>query len=66
MPTRDQFLRALRRECRKAGYVLLLDTKKGKGSHIEVSVGSRSTYVKDGELSPDYMRLVRKQLGFKR
>lgn len=40
-----------------------VDEIKGKGSHVRVFVGDRSTIVKHGELSPAYVDLVLKQLG---
>ncbi len=40
-----------------------IDEIAGKGSHIRLFVGDRSTIVKHGELSPAYVDLVLKQLG---
>ncbi len=65
MPTRDQFLRALRKEGRKKGFSLFIEYGQGKGSHAKVRIGNRRTVVKDGELSPLYISFVRKQLGLK-
>lgn len=60
---RDQFLKELRKQARKQGATLTIVTNKGKGSHIRVTLGGRTTTVKDGELSPGYVRLLKKQLG---
>lgn len=66
MPTRDQFLRALRREGRKHGFEVLINYRKGKGSHAKVSIGGPWVIVMDGELPPAYTSSVRKQLGLKK
>lgn len=65
---RDRFIAALRDDCAKSGWRLVVDTKLGKGSHyrLEVWGGDRmlaKTTLKSGDLSPLYERLVRKQLG---
>ena len=61
--TRDQFLKELRKFARKNGLGLQIDRKLGKGSHYRVRLGDRVTTIKSGELSPGYVRLIRKQLG---
>ncbi|WP_299440329.1 hypothetical protein [uncultured Rhodospira sp.] len=63
MPTREQFLQALRKEGRKAGFSVLVEYGKGKGSHAKVSIGGHWVIVMDGELPPNYVKSVRKQLG---
>jgi len=60
---REQFLRALRKECRTHGWVLEVDKNLGKGSHYRISVNGRKTTVKSGDLSPGYIALIREQLG---
>jgi hypothetical protein len=65
---RDRFIAALREMSEAAGCSIVVDKKLGKGSHyrIEVWRGDRmlaKTTLKSGELSPDYMKMVRKQLG---
>ena len=47
---RDQFMRRLRRHCRKHGLTVSVDAARGKGSHVTLRVADRRTIVKDGEL----------------
>ena len=61
--TRKQLLKGLRKLAKEKGLPFSKDTGAGKGSHIKVSVGQRSTIIKDGELSPLYCKLVKQQLG---
>jgi hypothetical protein len=61
--TRDQFLKELRKFARKNAIELEINRKLGKGSHYRVRLGQRVTTLKSGELSPGYVRLIRKQLG---
>lgn len=60
---REALLRDLRKEAKKRGLTIEIVTARGKGSHCFVYVGDRHTIVKSGELTPGYVRLVRKQLG---
>ena len=60
---RDQFLKELRRLARKEGHKLSIVTNKGKGSHIRVTCNGKTTTIKDGELTPGYVRLLKKQFG---
>jgi hypothetical protein len=62
MGEREDFLRELRVLSRKKGLLLVIDTKKGKGSHYEVRVGDRRTIVQS-HLKPSTRRLLLKQLG---
>jgi mRNA interferase HicA len=59
---REQLLSRLRRYCRKSGLAFESSAKRGKGSHITVRVGDRTTTVKAGELSPGYVGLLLRQL----
>ena len=61
--TRDQLLKELRKFARKNGLEFEVDRKLGKGSHYRVRLGKCITTLKSGELSPGYVRLIRKQLG---
>ncbi len=61
--TRGQFLRRLRKYCRKLGLSISVEESRGKGSHLTVEVEDRRTIVKGGELSPIYIKLVLRQLG---
>jgi hypothetical protein len=63
---REQLLKKISRWCRKKGATCVIDAKRGKGSHYVVTVNDRFAVVKYGELSPDYVRLVLKQLGIPR
>ena len=60
--TRGQFLRRLRKYCRKSGLTISVEESRGKGSHVTVEVENRRTIVKGGELSPIYIKLVLRQL----
>ena len=60
---RDQFMRRLRRHCRKHGLTVSVDAARGKGSHVTLRVAGRRTIVKDGELAPGYIRMLLRQLG---
>jgi hypothetical protein len=60
---REQFVRLLRREARKAGLEFRIETSQGKGSHYRVYVGNRFSIVQSGELTPTMVKTIRKQLG---
>ncbi len=60
---RAQFIARLRRLARKQGLHLTITEKRGKGSHITVTLGRRRTILKSGELQPGYARVVLRQLG---
>lgn len=60
---RKQLLRELRKLARAKHVDFRIVTTLGKGSHITVYFGDRVTIIKDGELAPGYVRLVKKQLG---
>ncbi|MBD8892094.1 hypothetical protein [Roseibium litorale] len=62
MPTRMQFFRDLRKEAALLGRDVLVDTRKGKGSHYRVTVGSRTTTVPE-KITPLMAKIIRKQLG---
>lgn len=64
--TRHQFLRRLRRFCKKHDLLLSIDLSKGKGSHARVTVDGKTTTIKAGELMPAYVALLLKQLGLPR
>ena len=36
---------------------------RGKGSHYRIKLNGRRTTLKSGDLSPHYMKMVKKQLG---
>ena len=59
--SRDQLIRALRKYARKRKIFFDLDTKKGKGSHYTVFVGTRFTTVQH-DLNPGRIERVLKQL----
>ncbi len=60
---RGQFLRRLRKYCRKFGLSISVEESRGKGSHVTIEVENRRTIVKGGALSPIYIKLVLRQLG---
>jgi len=60
---REKLIKGIRRWARDSEVSFEIDEIAGKGSHIRVFVGSKSTIVKHGELPPSYVDLVLKQLG---
>ena len=60
---REALLRELKAHARKRGKPIEVFTDKGKGSHYRVSFDGRMTTIKSGELTPAYVRLIKKQLG---
>ncbi|MDP9573013.1 UNVERIFIED_ORG: hypothetical protein J2W66_003506 [Agrobacterium larrymoorei] len=60
---REQFLRELRKIAKDRQLDLEIFEDKGKGSHYRVKLNGKMTTIKSGELTPTYVRLVRKQLG---
>ncbi|WP_276119900.1 hypothetical protein [Pararhizobium qamdonense] len=60
---REQFLRDLRKLAKTRQIELEIFEDKGKGSHYRIKCGGKISTVKSGDLTPMYMRLVRKQLG---
>ncbi len=62
---RDRFLSRIRRHARNCGLDLKVNRSRGKGSHVTVTLGTRRTIVKSGELKPRYVKLLLKQLGIR-
>ena len=60
---REAFVRELRQLAREQGKAFEVDTGHGKGSHYRIRFGDSRTTIKAGELTPLYVRLLRKQLG---
>lgn len=60
---REQLLRELRKLAKDNGRHFEVFEDKGKGSHYRVNYDGRFTTVKSGELTPGYVRLIKKQLG---
>ncbi|CAN7734161.1 hypothetical protein [Neorhizobium tomejilense] len=60
---REQFLRELRKIAKDQDLELEIFEDKGKGSHYRVKLNGRITTIKSGELTPGYVRLIKKQLG---
>ncbi len=60
---REQLLRDLRKLAKETGKQFDVYEDRGKGSHYRVTFGDRFTTIKSGELTPGYVRLIRKQLG---
>ncbi len=60
---REQFLRELRKIAKNRQLDLEIFEDKGKGSHYRVKLNGKMTTIKSGELTPTYVRLLRKQLG---
>lgn len=60
---REQLLRELRKIAKDRNLELTVFESKGKGSHYRVSLDGKMTTIKSGELTPTYVRLIKKQLG---
>lgn len=62
---RDDFLRALRKYCRKNGLTFEVNRRHGKGSHYWIKVNAKSTTAPKGDYSSDKgpRRYVCLQLG---
>ncbi|PRD45931.1 hypothetical protein C5748_02000 [Phyllobacterium phragmitis] len=60
---REQLLRQLRKLARKEGKFFEIIANRGKGSHIRVTLGDKTTTIKDGELTRTYVSIVLRQLG---
>jgi hypothetical protein len=62
MGDREDFLRELRVLARKRGLLVVIDMKRGKGSHYEVRVGDKRTIV-PSHLKPTMRKVLLRQLG---
>lgn len=60
---REALIRELRKLAKAAGEELEVFENGGKGSHYRVRIGSRTTTLKSGELTPTYVKLIKRQLG---
>ena len=60
---REQFLIELRRIARERNAELEVIENRGKGSHYRLKLNGKRSTLKSGDLSPLYMKLVKKQLG---
>ncbi len=60
---RSRFLSRLRHYAREHGLDFEVDKSRGKGSHVTVTLGTKRTIVKSGELKPGYVKILLKQLG---
>lgn len=60
---REQLLQELRKLARDLKVEFEVVEDRGKGSHYRVKFDGRRTTIKSGELTPAYVRLIRKQLG---
>lgn len=60
---REALLRELRDTARRLKLDFEVVENRGKGSHYRVRLGDKSTTIKFCELTPTYIRLIRKQLG---
>ncbi|WP_419945396.1 type II toxin-antitoxin system HicA family toxin [Candidatus Poriferisodalis sp.] len=61
--TDREFLRRLRRYARNRGLAVDYRPELGKGSHAEVRLGERRTYLPRGEMKPGTLRSVLRDLG---
>lgn len=60
---REALIRELRNLAKLEGKEFEVVENKGKGSHYRVKFGDRITTLKSGELTPTYVKLIKKQLG---
>ena len=60
---REALLRELKAFARRQNKPFEVFTDKGKGSHYRVCFDGKMTTIKSGELTPGYVRLIKKQLG---
>lgn len=59
---REQLIRSLRRYAKDRDLDLVVDTKKGKGSHYRVRLGDKVTTIQK-DLNPGRIERILKQLG---
>lgn len=60
---REALIRSLRKEAKAMGVDFGVIPGRGKGSHYVIRFGERETLIKSGELTPVYVKVIRKQLG---
>ena len=58
-----EFMRRVRKLGRRTGISVSVTVDKGKGSHVVVGYGRRSTVVKHGEIKKGLLRGMLRQLG---
>ena len=61
-----EFVRQARRYARKNGLDINLDPSRGKGSHGKLTIGERSTTVQHGEIAPQTLASMFRQLQINR
>lgn len=60
---RDQLLRRLAKDAKRAGLALEVNMARGKGGHCVVRAGNAFSIIKSGEITPTMEKVIRKQLG---
>jgi hypothetical protein len=63
MDKRDRFIAELRDEARRRGLAFRIDTRRGKGGHAMIWLGSKVTTLPSREIDPKTARKIRKALG---
>jgi hypothetical protein len=63
VPKREQVIRDLRKDARKAGGELIVDEARGKGGHFVLRFKGKFSVIQSGEITPNMERTIRKQLG---
>ena len=63
MDKRDRFIAELRDEAWRRGLAFRVETRRGKGGHAMVWVGSKVTTLPSREIDPKTARKIRKTLG---
>jgi hypothetical protein len=64
MGDREDLLRELRVLARNKGLLLVIESKRGKGSHISVQLGDKETIIPHN-VPKQLRRVILKQLGIK-
>jgi len=60
---REQLIRELRKDARKAGGELVVDTARGKGGHYVLRFNGKFSVIQAGEITRKMEQTIRKQLG---
>ena len=63
MDERDSFIAELREEARRRGLSFKVDTRRGKGGHAMIWLGTKVTTLPSREIDPKTARKIRRTLG---
>ena len=65
MNKRDRFISEVRAQAAALGLAFSVDTKRGKGGHAMIRVGTKVTTLPSREIDPKTASKIRKDLGLK-